>query len=349
MRVGARGRTKTLVGKLPGVAAGLGLLAAAAPAEANTIVLTVGPGGQYRTISTAVAAANADPNTARYYDIQVMPGTYTNDFPHVTRPMTIEVSPGHAGQPVVLKATIPLPNQKGIILADASLTVDGLTFTGAAIANTLGGNGAGIRDQDTAPGATLMVLNSTFTGNQEGILTGNNASQTITVINSKFINNGNPNPAYFQHGLYVNKAGTLSVGNSLFCGQLIGHDIKSRAQTTIVSGNLLYDGAANASLGCNAGSTSYAVDMPNGGAAALSGNQIFQGAASPNYKLVAYGEEGLVYGANTLAASGNRFVSSGTPNATAIWDPHCVTAQLSGNTFIGITTVVNPSGCAVYR
>jgi hypothetical protein len=328
--------------------AGLAIAATGSFAEANTIVLSVGPGGHYQTISAAVTAADADPGAGNYYDIQVMPGTYTNDFPYVTRPMTIEVDPSRAGRPVVLKATEALPNEKGIILTVASLTVNGLTFTGAQIANSLGGNGAGIRDQNTAPGATLMVLNSIFTGNQEGILTGDDNGETITVMNSKFINNGNPNINYFQHGLYVN-AGSLTVSNSLFCGQLIGHDIKSRAQVTIVNGNELYDGAANAALGCKAGSSSLAVDVPNGGAAMISGNQIIQGAASQNYKMVDYGEEGLVYGANSLMVSGNAFTSTGTPSATAIYDPSCVTAQLSNNTFSGITTIVNPANCAVYQ
>ena len=111
------------------------------------------------------------------------------------------------------------------------------------------------------------------------------------------------------------------MSNSLFCGQLIGHVIKSRAQSTIVSGNQLYDGAANAALGCDAGSGSLAIDVPNGGVSAISGNQIIQGATSQNSKMVDYGEEGLAYGNNSLAVSGNSFTSSGTPSATAIYDP----------------------------
>src|SRR5690242_2158039 len=98
------------------------IAAAAAAAQAGNIVLLVGPGGQYQQISAAVAAANRDTQTGNYYDIQVMPGTYTNDFPYVTRPMTIEVNPSYAGRPVVLQATVALPNQKGIILTVANLT-----------------------------------------------------------------------------------------------------------------------------------------------------------------------------------------------------------------------------------
>ena len=65
-------------------------------------------------------------------------------------------------RPVVLNATIPLPNEKGIILTTASLTVVGLSFQGATIEDSLGGNGVGIRDQNTGPGARLTVLSSTF-------------------------------------------------------------------------------------------------------------------------------------------------------------------------------------------
>jgi hypothetical protein len=97
--------------------------ALATNALADTTTLMVGARGQYQTISAAVAAADADTDPSNYYDNQVAPGTYINDFPYVTRPMTIEVDPPHAGKRVTLKATEDLPNQKGIILTTASLTI----------------------------------------------------------------------------------------------------------------------------------------------------------------------------------------------------------------------------------
>jgi len=319
------------------------------PSNPGTIVLNVGPGGRYETISDAVAAADADTNPSNYYDVQVTPGTYTNDFPVVTRPMTIEVDPRYAGQNVVLNATVDLPNQKGIILAFANLTVNGLVFTGAHIVNALGGNGAGIRDQNTDPAGRLVIQNSVFSGNQEGVLTGDNAGQMVTVVNSSFINNGNPDVNYFQHGLYVNQAYSLTVSNSLFCGQLIGHEIKSRAQVTMINNNQIYDGAADPAQQCNTGSSSLAIDVANGGTATISGNQIVQGSTSANYKLVDYGEEGLWYTSNSLLVSGNDFTSTGTPNATAVYDPNCVPARLPNNNYTGITTIVDPPTCAVYE
>lgn len=262
--------------------------------------------------------------------------------------MTIEVDPRRAGSPVLLEATVSLPNQKGIILTFASLTVDGLTFMGAMIDNSLGGNGAGIRDQNTAAGATLIVRNSVFTKNQEGILTGDDTGETIAVTNSKFENNGNPDPRYFQHALYVNHAGRLTVVDSLFCGQLIGHDIKSRALVTSIEHNQIYDGEGYAAVGCRAGSSSFAIDIAEGGSAVISGNRIVQGPATQNNKIVAYGEEGLPFGNNGLSLSNNVFINS-APNATGIYDPKCVPVHLTNNTFQGVATPVNPSGCAVYK
>ena len=339
---------------------------------------TIVPGSQYPTISGAVTYANNQPvtytnNQPDYYCIDVMPETYTNDFPpQIIRPIAIQrnpTDPTFAGQPVVLKATVSLPNHKGILLTTASLTVDSLSFTGAQIPNHLGGNGAGIRDQNTLQ-SMLVVRNSEFLGNQEGILTGDDFNEKITIFNSRFINNGNPNTRYFQHGLYVNEAGSLTVQNSVFCGQLIGHDVKSRALTTTIQNNWLYDGAVpgssdpndndpNTTLGCNAGSSSLAIDIPNGGAAMVGGsstqgNHIIQGVATQNYKMIDYGEEGLYNNTtNSFTLSHNTFITNGTPAATAIYDPNCVPVQLSttqavanDNTFTGnFAKIVDPAGC----
>lgn len=326
-------------------------------AAADSIVFTVGQGKIYATISAAVAAADADTSPDNFYIIDVDPGTYTNDFPLVTRPMMIQADPGETGQPVILNATVPLPNEKGIILNLSNLIVNGLTFQGAQISDPLGGNGAGIRDQNTtsgsgAPGGALpylIVLNSVFVNNQEGILTGDNPQQSITVSNSSFINNGNPNGLGLEHGLYVNFAGSLTVSNSVFCGELFGHDIKSRALQTSVSNNQLYDGQADPDVGCRAGSTSLAIDVPNGGITTISGNTIIQGQASQNDIMVGYGEEGLLFSANSFTVSNNAFSNIGTLPAIGIYDPFCVPVQLMGTTFTGVATPVDPASCAVYQ
>src|SRR5438105_2680343 len=47
-------------------------------ATTTPIILAVGRSGQYRTISAAVAFADADTDLSHSYDIRVSPGTYTN-------------------------------------------------------------------------------------------------------------------------------------------------------------------------------------------------------------------------------------------------------------------------------
>lgn len=317
-------------------------------AVAGNVILLVGPGQTYPSVSSAVAKADGDTIAANYYTIEVTPGTYTNDFSTVTRPMTIESMV--VGQPVVLNATASPPNQKGIILNLSNLTVNGLTFQGSQIPNGSGGNSAGIRDQNVSTTTPyLIVLNSAFINNQKGILTGNNPLQYIIIVNSIFANNGNPNATYFQHALYVNDAGSLTVTGSVFCGQLIGHDIKSRAMVTNVSDNQLYDGQADAAIGCRAGSTSLAIDIANGGTATISGNAITQGAASQNSKLVDYGQEGLLYNANSLILLHNKFANIRSLSAIGVYDPDCVLVQSIGNTFTGVATPVSPSGCATFE
>jgi hypothetical protein len=263
--------------------------------------------------------------------------------------MTIAVDPNNVGQ-VLLQATRPLDNQKGIILTFASLTINGLTFTGAHIPNELGGNGAGIRDQNEVnPGpATLIVENSSFIGNQVGILTGHDDAETIIVNNSKFINNGNPDPNNYTNALYVN-GGTLTVSNSLFCGHLIAQDIKSRARATTVVNNRIYDGQADPADGCSEGSSSLAIDISNGGVAVIAGNEITQGPATQNNKMVGYGAEGLVYRANLLSVSNNVFTNIDAPNSIGIYDPNCVATYLFGNTFQSVATPASPPWCAKYQ
>jgi hypothetical protein len=199
------------------------------------------------------------------YKIDVAAGTYPNDFSVITNPTDIEAK----GGPVTLLATVPPPNLKAIITTTSTLIVNGLIFQGAAIPSADGGNGAGIRDQSNTA-TSLTVENSKFIGNQEGILTGSDSghtfAETVKILNSQFINNGNPDPSAFQHALYVGDAASLDVENSLFCGQLIGHDVKSRALSITVKGSQMYIGAAGPA-DCNVGSTSIGVDIPNGGIA----------------------------------------------------------------------------------
>ncbi len=315
-------------------------------AVAGTTILTVGgASGDYPTIAAAAAAADEDTDVANDYVIRVAPGTYTNDSPQVTRPMTIEAAV--PGSTVILNAPAPLANEKGIILASASLTVDGLTLENANIANSLGGNGAGIRDEDTRPDDILVVRNSIFINNQMGILTDANIPLNTILINNLFMNNGNTNPSHWGHSIYLgsNNSALVAIGNEI-CGTNIGHDIKSRAAINLIENNTLYDGAADANQrSCKVGSASFAVDLPNGGVAVAVANTIIRGTASQTPIMFAYGEEGLVYSTNSISFIDNAMDNTGA-NVTGIYDNPSTPIPVAGNGNIfapSIATQVNPA------
>ena len=62
----------------------------------------------------------------------------------------------------------------------------------------------------------------------------------------------------------------------MFCGQLIGHDIKSRAAQTIILNNQIYS-AEGGPPNCQAANTSFDIDVPNGGLAIKPGRASLRG------------------------------------------------------------------------
>ena len=297
-------------------------------------------------------AADADSNLSNSYDIKVTPTTtgYINDFSTITRPMTIETAT--PGTQVVLtnsNGSLAGPD-KGIILNFSSLTVDGLQFVGAVSSS---GNGAGIRDQGpqtgTVGGTSLIVRNSTFMNNQDGILTGSNSgssfAETVQIINDTFLNNGSGDGN--THALYVGDAASLDVENSIFCGTNNGHDVKSRATTTTVQGSTMYIGAAGG--GCAATNAGAGIDAPNGGIIKLVNDSIIQGPVNSNGALIIVGGESPLL-ASSLDITGTTLTgdngASTHPSIGVNELSGCIApVSGSGNTISGLNTDISPAGC----
>lgn len=296
--------------------------AALAPAQAA--VLTMGVGQSFTTLADAIAAASPGDT------IQVLAGTYVDQTATVDKPLIVQ---GIGGTPVFTQsAGAELANRKGFLIVNTDATIDNLAFSGASVSDADGSNGAGIRYQ----GGNLVVRNSIFSGNQDGILATPDVAGTgsLTVQASLFQGNGVAGGALagFEHAIYATQLALLTVTDSSFQGTQVGHDIKSRAAVTVISGNYLDDGLT--------GTTSYAIDVPNGGVATITGNTIAQGPDTQNWSMIAYAAEGLVYADNALTVQGNRFSNSNPDGSIGVNNfADTVIADVSCNAFSGVATL----------
>ena len=226
--------------------------------------------------------------------MRVDAGTYVNDFASFSTSITIEGVGGMAH----LQATQPPPDGKAIFtISNANVTINHLEFSGAAVADQ---NGAGIRYQ----GGNLVVRNSYFHDNQDGILAANDLAGTIQIISSEFARNGAGDGR--SHGIYVNALAALKIEGSYFHDTYVGHHIKSRATSTIIENSRIVDGNSTAS---------YSIDLPNGG--------VGQGPNSPNSAIIHYGGEATPAAGSSLLIANNvienfRSTGIGVLNQTAI-------------------------------
>ena len=294
--------------------------------------LTVGTGQQYSTIASAINASH-DGDV-----VQVQAGTYTNDFATINT----KISLVGVGGMVKMVATGNIPNDKGILIANTDVTIDHFEFSGAKGPS---GNDAGIRYQ----GGNLVVTNSYFHDNQNGILANPVANGTITIDNSEFDHNGAGDG--YTHNLYVGEIARLTITDSYFHDAVVGNQIKSRAAETLISNTRIYD---------NSGNASWSIDLPNGGKAVLTNNVIEQGVNGQNSNIVSFGVEGNLKSGSSLTMTDNIVINDmgrgalvvsagGAPasvTGTQIWNGSGGTTSMSasGVTYTGTTLLTARPG-----
>jgi hypothetical protein len=277
------------------------------PSPSNRRVLTVGPGQEFATLSAALAASH-DGDT-----IRVQAGTYLNDFASIDAKVRVVGVGGMAH----LVCTKPIPNDKGIFIVNTDCILQNLEFSGAKGPS---GNDAGIRWQ----GGNLTLENCYFHNNQDGLL---GQGGTLTIRNCEFAHNGAGDG--FTHNLYVGNANNLVVQHSYFYAAVVGHNIKSRARHTTITDSVIADGPD--------GTTSFSIDLPNGGLARIQNNLIEKGPKSEAGIIIAFGEEGHLKSPSSLTVQDNVVLNDQTAHPpTAVHNASPVPAQILGNRFYGL-------------
>ena len=295
----------------------MGLILAVCGPPAWGRTLDVGPGARFAQPSAAVAAA-APGDT-----IRIAPGRYSDCAVLRQDGMTIEGT----GPGVVLAGKTCAG--KGILVIDAAnITVRGITLQGAHVPDR---NGAGIR----AEGGSVTVEAVRFLDNENGILTGDNPAATIRISDSDFIGNGSCE-AGCAHGIYAGAVGLLRVERSRFLGTRSGHHIKSRAFRTEVTGCDIADGPD--------GTSSYLIEIPNGGALLVDANRLEKGPHSGNAaNAIMIGAEGVKRPAGTVLIRGNRFVNDEGRPTVFVHNLSETPAVLEGNVLVGpVQALVGP-------
>jgi len=300
------GLVPTLQNRLPFLLLAIGL-SAAAPAYAKTLL--VGADQEFKMPSAAAAAARAGDK------IVIEPGEYFDCAMLHANGLTIEGK----GDGVVI--TDKACAGKGLFVVDGDdITIRNITFTRARVPD---GNGAGIR----AEGVNLRIEHSRFLNNENGILANPSPKSTIFIVDSEFSRNGKCEPTC-AHGIYINEVALLHVERSKFTETRTGHDIKSRALRTELIGNEITDGEN--------GTSSYLVEIPNGGSLVMTNNILQKGHNSSNHgTAVSIGAEGVTHRTAELTISGNKFANEQDRETVFIRNMTATEAVLTGNTFKG--------------
>jgi hypothetical protein len=286
------------------VVAGLGCTGTAAGK-----VLEVGPGAAFKAPSEAIGTAdNGD-------TINIAPGQYFDCAVVRQTALTIQ---GSAPGAILTDKTCQ--GKALLVVSGEQIVVRNLTLQRARVPD---GNGAGIRYE----GGNLTVENVRFINNQDGVLGADDRHGTITIVGSEFLQNGFCNGAC-AHGVYVGHIARLDVLRSKFFETKQGHHIKSRALRTEVVDCDIQDGPS--------GTSSYLIEVPNGGSLIVRGNRLEKGVHSDNGAYaISIGAEGVDQPSDQIVIEGNSFINDQARPTTFVRNVTATRAQLGGNQLKG--------------
>jgi len=251
----------------------------------SAAVLSVGPTGNFATPCRAIKAAK--PGDTIQIDAS---GTYRGDVcGWSTNDLTIV---GVNGRPKIDAAGQNAADKAIWVILGNNTTVEKIEFTGAAVPDH---NGAAIRQE----GANLTVRGCYFHGNEEGILAGENPDSQILIENTEFADNGYRDG--LSHNVYIGHIAQFTLRYSYSHDAISGHLVKSRASQNFILYNRLTG---------ESGTSSYELDLPNGGRSYVIGNVLEQGPRTENSTIVAYAEEGATNPESELYFINNTVVNN---------------------------------------
>ena len=200
---------------------------------------------------------------------------------------TITVAPGRypdcavfAGATLSIRAAQPstaifdggaCEGKATLVLRGANAAVDGLVFRGIKVSDH---NGAGIRLET----GNLTVTRATFLDSEQGILTGDDPSGSISIDHSTFAGLGGCPDGMCSHSIYVGNYGSLSVSRVRFERGTGGHYAKSRAARIAITDSSFDDSQGH--------DTNYEIDLPNGAIGRIAGNVFVMGKSKENHSAI---------------------------------------------------------------
>lgn len=291
------------------------LASLAAPSHSRK--LAVGPGKAYSKPSAAAQIA-ADGDT-----VELDAGVYEGDAA-TWRADNLVIRAG--SRFAHLKSNGVHVQGKAIwVIAGKNTTVENIEFSGARVPD---GNGAGIRQE----GTDVTIRNCFFHDNENGILT-NGGDSDILIEYTEFASNGKGDG--FTHNMYIGEVSSFTLRHSYSHHAKIGHNVKSRALKNIILYNRIIDGAE--------GTTSYSIDLPNGGFSIVMGNAIQQGPRGDNPQLIAYGAEGLKHASKEIHVVSNTLVNDRSGGTFLSLAAGTLKAKAANNIFAGPGTPISGS------
>ena len=145
----------------------------------------------------------------------------------------------------------------------------------------------------------LSVVNSVFRNSEQGILTNDDRSATISIDRSTFSGLGGCPEGMCSHSIYIGDIGSLTVRSCRFERGTGGHYVKSRAARAEISDNSFDDTRGS--------ETNYMIDLPAGAIGTISHNEFVQGRSKENYSaFIAVGAETINHPSDGLSITANR-------------------------------------------